>query len=208
MRIRTVVCTMVGVAPLRIEVPGGYYHLSTRGNNKCPIYDDDHDRVTFLMQLDRLAMKYGWTVLAYCLMSNHYHLIIQIGDLGMSRGMCELNCGYAFTYNQRHGRVNHLFGRRYWDALMASDEHLLECCRYVVLNPVRAGICLLPGDWNWSSYAASVGREFPLPFLATDELLQLFGRRPDVARAAYRRFVREGHDIRQPPWSKARMKVT
>jgi len=117
------------MAPLRIEVPGGYYHLSTRGNNKCAIYYDDHDRATFLMQLDRLAAKYGWTVLAYCLMSNHYHLIVQIGDLGMSRAMCELNSGYAITYNQRHGRLNHLFGRRYWDALIVEAAASSGCDR-------------------------------------------------------------------------------
>ena len=208
MRIETVSSTIVGVTPLRIEVPGGYYHLPTRGNNKCAICDDDHDRAMFVMQLDRVATKYEWKVISYCLMPNHYHLIIQLGDLGLSRGMCELNGGYALTYNQRHGRVNHLFGRRYWDALIATDEHLLECCRYVVLNPVRAGLCRLPGDWKGSSYAAAVGRVYSPPFLANDELLQLFGHRPDIARTAYRRFVRDGHDLRQPPWEKARERVT
>jgi putative transposase len=208
MRKWTVVATMVAMNPLRIEVPGGYYHLSTRGNNKCAICDDDVDREMFEMQLDRVTKKYGWVVLAYCLMDNHYHLIIQIGDAGMSRGMCELNGSYARMYNRRHGRMNHLFGRRYWDALIATDEHLLECCRYVVLNPVRAGICRLPADWRWSSYAATVGRAFGPSFLAGDELLQLFSHRPDVARDAYRQFIRAGHDIRQPPWRKARAGVT
>ncbi len=196
------------MAPLRIEVPGGYYHLSTRGNNRCSIFGSDDDRLTFLLQLDRVATKYDWAVLAYCLMSNHYHLIIQMSDLGMSSAMCELNGGYALTYNQRHGRSNHLFGRRYWDSLLASDSHLLECCRYVVLNPVRASICDRPGEWKWSSYAASVGRSFSPTFLASDDLLQLFGRRPDRARAAYRRFVQAGRDVRQPPWEKLRVRVT
>jgi REP element-mobilizing transposase RayT len=194
--------------PLRIEVPGGYYHVATRGNNRCAIYDDDVDRQVFLNQLNRVATKYAWTVLAYCLMGNHYHLILQIGDLGMSRGMCELNGGYARMYNRRHRRVNHLFGRRYWDALVATESHLLECCRYVVLNPVRAGICHRPGDWSWSSYRATVGREFAPSFLATNELLQLFGQRPDFARGVYREFVRAGEDIRQPPWQKARERAT
>ena len=207
-RIETVVFTMLPMDPLRIEVSGGYYHLSTRGNNRRVICDDDVDRRNFLVQLNRVTTKYEWKLLAYCLMGNHYHLIVQIGDLGMSRGMCELNSGYARTYNKRHRRANHLFGRRYWDALIATDEHLLECCRYVALNPVRAGICELPGDWKWSSYAATVGREFAPAFLANDELLQLFGRRPDVARQAYKRFVREGNDIRQPPWKKTDASVT
>jgi putative transposase len=194
--------------PLRIEVPGGYYHLSTRGNNRRDIFRDDYDRSTFLRYLGRIATKYEWQVLAYCLMSNHYHLILQIGDLGMSKGMCDLNGGYALTFNHRHGRANHLFGRRFWDALLDSDSHLLECCRYAVLNPVRAGLCERPGDWSWSSYNAAIGRTFPLPFLANDHLLELFGRRPDVAKSAYRRFVREGRDLRQPPWRKVRESVT
>jgi REP element-mobilizing transposase RayT len=196
------------MTPLRIEVPGGYYHLSTRGNNRRAIFADDFDRSTFLSHLGRLAGKYDWRVLSYCLMSNHYHLIVQLGDLGMSDCMCDLNGGYALTYNQRHGRANHLFGRRYWDALISSESHLLECCRYVVLNPVRAGICTHPDDWPWSSYSATVGRAFPPPFLASDDLLELFGSRPDVARANYRRFVREGHGQRQPPWEKPRERVT
>jgi len=208
MRIGPVGFSIWSMAPLRIEVPGGYYHLSTRGNNKCTIYDDDRDCVVFLLQLARVASKYGWKVLAYCLMTNHYHVLVQIGDLGMSRAMCELNTGYALEYNQRHGRANHLFGRRYWDAILSTDRHLLECCRYVVLNPVRAGLCDLPGDWPWSSHAACVGRMFAPSFLASDELLQLFGHRPDLARQAYRRFVRAGHDVRQPPWQKGNEGVT
>jgi putative transposase len=208
MRVGTVAFTMFAMDPLRIELPGGYYHVSTRGNNRREIFVDDHDRSTFLRHFGRLSKKYDWTVLAYCLMSNHYHLILQLGDLGMSRGMCELNGGYARMYNRRHRRANHLFGRRYWDALLASDEHLLECCRYVVLNPVRAGLCRRPAEWRWSSYAATVGREFAPSFLATGELLHLFGQRPDVAREAFRRIVREGHDIRQPPWRKGRERVT
>jgi REP element-mobilizing transposase RayT len=207
-RVETVIATIFVMDPLRIEVPGGYYHLSTRGNNRRVIFDDDLDRTDFLRRLNRVAAKYQWTLLAYCLMDNHYHLIVQLGDLGMSDAMCELNGGYARTYNKRHRRSNHLFGRRYWDALMTTEQHLLECCRYVVLNPVRAGICELPAEWSWSSYAATVGRTFAPSFLATDELLQLFGRRPDVAREAYERFVREGREIRQPPWRKARDRVT
>ncbi len=207
-RIETVMVTISSMDPLRIEVPGGYYHLSTRGNNRRAIFDDDIDRECFLGQLNRVTAKYRWTLLAYCLMDNHYHLIVQLGDLGMSQGMCQLNGGYARMYNKRHRRTNHLFGRRYWDALMATDEHLLECCRYVVLNPVRAGICELPAEWSWSSYAATIGRVFAPSFLSVDELLPLFGRRPDVAREAYKRFVREGHEIRQPPWRKVRERVT
>src|SRR5579884_3128978 len=100
--------------PLRDESPG-YHHVVARGNNKRTIYIDDHDRLFFCLTVERIARKYGWTVLAYCLMPNHYHLLLWVGEDGLSRGMCELNTSYAVTFNARHGRVNHLFGRRFWN---------------------------------------------------------------------------------------------
>jgi hypothetical protein len=95
---------------LRDEAPG-FHHVVTRGNNKRRIFDNDHDRWFFCITVDRIAKKYGWTIVAYALMANHYHLIICVGDRGLSDGMCELNTGYAREYNVRHGRVNHLFGK-------------------------------------------------------------------------------------------------
>ena len=119
----------------RVEVPYGYYHVVTRGNNKRPIYDDDCDREEFLVLLERIARRYGWLFYAYCLMGNHYHLVMQIADKGLSRGMCELNTAHAVGYNVRHARINHLFGRRYWSELITTDAYLLGACRYVVQNP-------------------------------------------------------------------------
>lgn len=159
--------------PLRIEVPGGYYHVGTRGNDKRTIYEDDSDRELFLLILRRVARRHGWLFLAYCLMGNHYHLVLQIDESGISRGMCELNTAYATTSNARHRRTNHLFGRRFWSELISTDAHLLQASRYVVQNPVRAGLCRTCEDWKWSSYRASVGVAVPPPFLAVDDLLDI-----------------------------------
>jgi putative transposase len=189
---------MQGMYRPRVEVPAGYYHLGTRGNNQRAIFFDDEDRLLFLAMLRRIARRYGWTVYAYCLMTNHYHLVIQLSDRGLSRGMCELNGGYAIASNARHGRTNHVFGRRFWDAPIERQAHLLETCRYVVLNPVRAGILDKAAEWPWSSYRSCAGEQHAPTFLAVGELLGLFGANPGAARAAYRRYVSEGHVPRQP----------
>jgi putative transposase len=192
----------------RIEVPHGYYHVSTRGNNKQPIFDDDRDREFFLVILHRVARRYGWLFYAYCLMGNHYHLVMQISEAGISRGMCELNTAYAATYNIRHGRVNHLFGRRFWSELITTDAYLLGACRYVVQNPVRAGICTACEDWKWSSYRATVGLATPEPFLAVADVLSFVspgaqhpidGFREYCGTIVPKRPVRVSHGWWQPP---------
>jgi putative transposase len=184
----------------RIEVPGGFYHVSTRGNNKGPIYFEDVDRALFLTILRRIARRHGWTLYAYCLMTNHYHLLLQLSDGGLSRGMCELNGGYALAFNARHNRSNHVFGGRFWSDLVERDTHLLAACRYIVLNPVRADLCPNAETWPWSSYRPCAGLDLAPGFLSTGELLELFGRKPGAAQDAYRRYVSEGHGQRQPPW--------
>jgi REP-associated tyrosine transposase len=191
------------VYPPRIEVPGCYFHVCTRGNNRQPIFMSDVDRSLFLLLLKRCANRYGWTIYAYCLMGNHYHLLMQLGDDGLSRGMCELNGGYALAFNGRHGRANHLFGRRFWSDLVESDSHLLAASRYIVLNPVRAGLRTNAEDWRWSSYGACMGVAHAPAFLAVGEFLRLFAGDPDIARRAYKNFVSNGHGEWQPPWLKA-----
>jgi REP element-mobilizing transposase RayT len=177
----------MGYAP-RIEVPYGYYHVVTRGNNRRAIYLDDRDRRLFLMILGRVARRYGWSFLAYCLMGNHYHFVLQLGEAGISRGMCELNTAYAATNNVRHGRADHVFGRRFWSELITTDAQLLATTRYVVQNPVRAGLCASCEDWRWSSYRASVGLALPEPFLAVKSLLGFISGSERRATAAFRDF--------------------
>ena len=192
----------------RIEVPYGYYHVGSRGNNRRPIYSDDRDREFFLSQVRRVARRYGWSFYAYCLMGNHYHLVLQIGERGLARGMCELNTGYALTFNARHGRINHVFGKRYWSELITADAHLVAACRYVVQNPVRAGLCGACEDWAWSSYRATVGLALPQPFLSVRDVLGVVapGALDPVARfreycadVVKKRPVRGSHGRWQPP---------
>ncbi len=172
----------------RIEVPYGYYHVVTRGNNKRQIYDDDDDRENFLVLLERIARRYGWLFYAYCLMGNHYHLVMQIGEHGLSRGMCELNTTYAITYNLRHERINHVFGRRFWSELITTDAYLLGACRYVVQNPVRAALCATCEDSTWSSYRATIGAAPALPFLAAQALPDFVAPRSPEQVEAFRDF--------------------
>jgi REP-associated tyrosine transposase len=184
----------------RVEVPGGYYHVCTRGNARRAIFGDDFDRAIFLAMLRRLAKRYGWSIYAYCLMTNHYHLLLQLSEGGLSRGMCLLNGGYASQFNTCYGRSNHLFGQRFWSDLLDHDAHLLASCRYVVLNPVRAGLADDAESWPWSSYRACAGHDLSPSFLATGELLELFGKTPRAAQAGYRGYVSEAPVLRQPPW--------
>jgi REP-associated tyrosine transposase len=177
----------------RIEVPAGSYHVTTRGNNQEPIVWDDRDRALFLITLSRTVRRHRWTLLAYCLMTNHYHLVLRLDRDGLSSAMCELNGGFARMMNLRHGRTGHLFERRFHDELVTTDRHLLEAIRYVVLNPVRAGLCERADQWKWSSHRACAGLDLPLPGLAVGEVLSLFGDRPERARRAYCTFVSEGH---------------
>jgi REP-associated tyrosine transposase len=168
------------------------YHVISRGNNRGRLYWDEIDREFFVSQLNRVARKYEWAGLAYCLMTTHYHLVVQIVDGGLSTGMQELNGEYARRTNHRHRRVGHLFQNRFFADLITTDRHLFGAIRYVALNPVRAGLCQVPRDWPWSSHRASVGLEFPGDYLSLPRLLQLFGARPEPARASYRRLVESG----------------
>jgi REP element-mobilizing transposase RayT len=172
----------------RDESPG-IHHVTCRGNNKRSIFEDDDDRNRFLLMLGRIARRHGWKIHAYCLMGNHYHLVIEIDERGMSRGFCELHTGYARSYNKRHGRVNHLFGKRYWNERLADDASFINTCRYVLRNPVRAGLVVDPAAWPWSSYRATIGAAFASVSLAADDLLRAFGRSRDRAVHRFREFV-------------------
>lgn len=171
---------------------GGLFHVGTRGNNKQDVYLDGVDRYWFLEMFGKAVIKYEWVVYAYCLMTNHYHAVLRIPEGGLSEGMCELNGGFARWANIRHGRCDHLFGRRFGSREIVHESHLLEACRYVVLNPVRAGLVERPEDWIWSSYRACAGLDYPPEWFSPETLLRLFSPRPRQAMEAYRRFVHAG----------------
>jgi REP element-mobilizing transposase RayT len=178
--------------PLRIEVPGGFFHVGTRGVNREAVFYEPRDRRWFLQLLLRATRRFDWLCVEYCLMGNHYHLLLQTPEPTLARGMQFLNGEYARYVNDQYGRDGHLFARRYWSELIETDAHLLETCRYVVLNPVRAGLCSLPEDWLWSGFAASAGIRRRHPCLSVAAKLDLFGASRDVAQKRYRSFVNDG----------------
>jgi len=180
--------------PLRIEYDGALYHVTSRGNDRKAIFKDDSDRELFLNTLARVTEQFHWICHGYCLMNNHYHLVIETPDGNLSKGMRQLNGVYTQAFNQRHRRVGHVFQGRFKGILVQRDSHLLEVCRYVVLNPVRAKAISHPREWKWSSYRATAGTVQAHIFLRVDEILSHFGQRKAIAQAKYCEFVQAGID--------------
>lgn len=178
--------------PLRIQYPGAVYHITSRGNEKKSVFKDDQDRENFLITLQKVNKRYNWICHAYCLMDNHYHLLIETPDGNLSIGMRQLNGVYTQLFNKRRRRAGHLFQGRYYAILVQKDTHLLEVCRYVVLNPVRGHVKKRPEEWKWSSYRATAGQEGAHSCLTTEWILGQFSRRREEAEKKYRQFVQEG----------------
>lgn len=191
--------------PLRLEFAGALYHVTARGNARQPIYRDDGDRRRFLATVAHTVDRYGWLVHAYCLMDNHYHLMIETPKPTLACGMRHLNGTYTQAFNRRHRRVGHLFQGRYTAILVQREPYLLELCRYVVLNPVRARACQRPEQWRWSSYRATAGLDAPPAWLTHAWVLAQFGTRERDAQAQYRAFVRAG--ATQRPWEALRGQI-
>jgi putative transposase len=174
--------------PHRNEFEGALYHVTTRGNNRGSIFCDDADRVVLLSILGATIARTRWLCHAYCLMGNHYHLLLETPEPNLAAGMHRLNLCYAQRFNRRHGRCGHVFENRYHPVPIEREEHFLEVCRYVVLNPVRAGLCDDAGEWPWSSYSATAGTAPSPRFLTVDDVRAEFG---DGERACerYREFI-------------------
>lgn len=175
----------------RIEVPGGFYHAHTRGNDRREIYFGNWSGRLFVRELERASRRHGWRILAYCLMPNHYHLVLQIAQ-DLSDGMEELNSRFATQSNRRNGRRNHLFGERFASHLIETESYLLESIRYVLLNPVRAGLVKRPEYWRWSSMRATLGLEHPPACLDVGWVLAQFGGTPMTARRSFASFMDDG----------------
>jgi REP element-mobilizing transposase RayT len=156
--------------PLRIEFKGAVYHITSRGNARQAIFLDEKDFFVFLNLLCRVVKRYHFILHTYCLMNNHYHLLIETPYGNLSKGMRQLNGLYTQQFNQRHKRVGHLLQSRYQAILVDKDNYLLELYRYMVLNPVRAKIVKDPKDWRWSTYRSTTGHK-GIPCLTTDWIL-------------------------------------
>jgi len=179
--------------PLRIEFPGAVYHVTSRGNERRNIVRDDRDREMFVILLARVVARFGLRLFAWVLQDNHYHLFCRTPEPNLSRAMHMLNQLYAEYFNWRHRRVGHLFQGRFKAFLVDTDAYFREVARYVVLNPVRAGMRKTPGGYKWSSYRATAGIEEAPEWLAVDELLDAFDCFDrENARTLYREFVAAG----------------
>jgi putative transposase len=173
----------------RDEVEGGIYHVFARGNGQQEIFVDDDDRRLYLRLLGKVVVKQRWLCLAYCLMDNHVHLLIETPEANLAAGMQRLHGFYAQTFNERHGWSGHVFQGRYGSVLMKTDAQLWTVARYIARNPVEAGLCAEPEDWAWSSHAATVRGSSP-PWLDGTRLLGYFGATGGKPREQYAAFVR------------------
>ncbi len=181
--------------PLRIEFPGALYHLTSRGNAREPIFLDDGDRHAFIDRLGEVVESHRWNCHCYCLMTNHFHLLVETPEPNLSRGMRRLNGQYSQQFNRRHDRVGHVLQGRFKGILVEREAHLFELARYVVLNPVRAGMCASAEEYPWSSLRATLGLGPAPTWLKPEALLARFG-----SPSRYREFVREGL-VARSPWT-------
>jgi putative transposase len=177
--------------PPREAPPGGLFHVTALGVAGTAIFVDDRDRRRFLRLLGEVVGRHGWLCEAYCLMTTHFHLVVQTPRPDLPSGMHRLNAVYAQGFNRRHSRVGHLFGDRYFSTRIRRDAHALEIHRYLALNPVKAGLCEQPSAWFWSSYGAVAGQRTAEPFLSEERALARFGRTREAAVRRLRAFVEE-----------------
>ena len=181
--------------PLRIEYAGALYHVTSRGNERKPIYREEVDFTLFLDVLAEVCDRFNWVIHSWCLMTNDYHLVVEMPDGNLSAGMRQLNGVYTTQFNRCDGRVGHLFQGRYKAIIVDKSSYLLELSRYVVLNPVRARMVDHPGEWLWSSYRYTLG-ELPSPdWLATDAMLLQFSDNRERACERFVAFVLAGVGI-------------
>jgi len=188
--------------PLRISFEGALYHVTNRGNEKRDIFTDDTEKKVFLRLLKAAVKENQWRCYGYCLMNNHYHLLLETPLANISKGMKKINAEYSQYFNSKHRRVGHLFQGRFKAILVEKDSHLLELCRYIVLNPVRAGLCITPDKYEWSSYRATMNRSACPRLIERNWILSQFSESlaEKAARNLYQQFVKEG-DI-PSPWKR------
>lgn len=192
--------------PLRLEFAGALYHVTARGNRRAMIYEDDSDRFAFLETLSSVCVEKNWLCHAYCLMGNHYHLLLETPDANLGQGMRQLNGCYSQYFNRQHGRCGHVFQGRYGAILVEKQTYLLELARYIVLNPVRARMVHLAEEWPWSSYRGTVGQQALPEGVSADWILAAFGETRGAAIKGYQQFVSEGAN--QPsPWESLKNQV-
>lgn len=192
--------------PIRIEYAGALYHVTSRGDRREDIYVDDEDRLIWLNVFSQVCSRFNWHCHAWCLMDNHYHIVIETIEGNLSQGMRQLNGVFTQKTNRRHKRVGHVFQGRFKAIIVQKDTYLLELCRYVVLNPIRARMVSDMQDWKWSSYLAMIGDAACSDWLERDWLLNHFGTSRRMAVINYSNFVREGIGL-PPIWGELKKQL-
>jgi putative transposase len=176
----------------RIEIPGGFFHITAHAVAGSLLYRDERDYEAWVWKLAATVERFRWRCHAYCALPGHFHLLLETPEPSRSAGMRHLNGSYAQRVNTRYDERGHVFEGPYRAKPIVQETHFLEVCRYVVLNPVRAGLCQKPGQWRWSSYRATAGIVAPPAFLTLETTLGAFADTVPLRRAAFRRFVEAG----------------
>jgi putative transposase len=177
--------------PLRPLVAGGLYHVTTNATGWEHLFRDDKERRFFLGLLEDVVPRFLWRCRSYCVLGTHFHLMVETPEANLDRGMKRLNSLYAQWFNRKHKRAGHLVADRYFSVLIERQPHAVEVVRYIARNPVRAGLCPTPESWPWSSYAATIGKAAPPPFLDSDELIRWFSSRRSAGVRRLQAFVED-----------------
>ena len=177
--------------PLRLDFAGAMHHVTSRGNNKCAIFLNNLDRKDFLFLLGEAKKKYGWVIVSVCLMTNHFHLLVETPKGDLSKGMQWLKSQYARRFNKRHNCSEHLFGERFWSGLVQKEAYYLQVIRYILLNPVKAGLVKKPQDYPWSSLRGMLGLGPSWGLVDPKPVLARFGYNRKEQRTGFLAFLYE-----------------
>lgn len=177
--------------PLRITYPGAFYHVTSRGNERKDIFKSKRDRERFLEYLESATQRYNAVIHVYCMMDNHYHLLLETPSGNLPQIMRHLNGAYTTYFNVKRKRSGHLFQGRYKAILVDIDEYAKELSRYIHLNPVRAKMVAIPEAYTWSSYQFYIGKQKSPEWLYIDFILSYFGKKVSIAQNNYQQFVTE-----------------
>ena len=182
----------------RVRIPDGVYHVTTHGNGDTMIFEEPSEKERLLDLLADTAKKLDWAMYAWCVMGNHYHFLLKTSEDNLSQGMHHINMMYGEWYNNVRERHGHVFQDRFFSILITQDSHLLEASRYVVLNPLRAGLVTSPEQWRWSSYSTAVLCVPSRVCLKDQELMRMFSQQEAESRDLYREFVYAGIGLKKP----------
>jgi putative transposase len=180
--------------PPRPAIASGVYHVFNRGNRRADIFREESDFEHFWALLQEIGDRYGWPFFAFCLMTNHFHLVVETPEADISAGLHRLSFLYAQYFNRKYSFDGHVFQGRFKTRVVLSEMQLLSVIRYVVTNPLRAGICDRAEEWRWSSYRATVGIRRAPRFLSVDRVLRHFGADRALARTEFAAYVREAEE--------------